>query len=89
MSGTRITNPDPNAISALVVKQGLKALKIGLKINRSATPKIFMRRAHEITVETFKPRDYDGAIKAIEEWLKQPSTRLSKVENTTLKDEAY
>ena len=88
MSGTLITNPDPNTISALVVKQGLKALKIGLRINRSATPKTLMRRAHEITGKTFKPRDYDGAIKAIEQWLTQPSTHLRVAENTMLKDEA-
>ena len=80
MSGILITNPDPVTISALVVKQGLKALKIGLRINRSATPKTLMCRAQEITGKTFKARDYDGAIKAIEEWLTQPSTRLSVAE---------
>lgn len=62
----------PETISryqALVVKQGLKALKIGMRLNRAYTPKNLMAMTTQITGRTFKARDYDGAIAALEEIL--------------------
>lgn len=51
---------------ALVCKQGLKACKIGMRLNRAYTPKNLMALASRITGQTFKARDYDGAIAALE-----------------------
>jgi hypothetical protein len=54
---------------ALVVKQGLKAIKVGMRLNRSYTPKNLMAMTTKITGKKFKARDYDGAIAAIEAWI--------------------
>ncbi len=54
---------------ALAIKGGLKACKLGLRVNRAYTPKNLMLMVKQITGKTFKLRDYDGAIKALEEWL--------------------
>lgn len=55
-----------NRYQALVVKQGLKACMIGLRLNRAYTPKNLMAMASSITGKQFKARDYAGAIVAIE-----------------------
>ena len=64
----------PNGIAvfqALAVKGGLKAIKLGLRVNTAYTPKNCMAMATKITGKQFKARDYDGAIKALEEWISE------------------
>lgn len=63
----------PAAVSvyqAAVVKSALKLYaKTGMKANRAYTPKNMMATASAITGKKFKARDYEGAIKALEEWI--------------------
>jgi hypothetical protein len=51
----------------LVVKQGLKACKIGMRVNRDYTPTNLRKMVERWTKAKFKARDYDGMIKAVEE----------------------
>jgi len=69
--GFIIVNPDRNRIAALMAKHGLKAIKAGFRINRSATPARCRQIAQEFTGKKFKARDYDGMIAAIEAGLKE------------------
>lgn len=57
----------------IVVKQGLKAIKIGLRVNRAYTPKNLRAMTERITGKKFKARDYDGMIAALEEKLNAES----------------
>lgn len=50
---------------ALVVRQGLKACKLGMRLNTGYTPKRLMQAVQEMTGQAFKLRDYDGAIAAL------------------------
>lgn len=68
-NGFIIVNPDRNRIAALMAKHGLKAIKIGMRLNRSATPARCRQIAEEFTGKKFKARDYDGMIAALEEAL--------------------
>lgn len=52
---------------ALCAKQGLLAIKQGMRLNTSYTPRNCMAVASKLTGRKFKPRDYDGAIAALEE----------------------
>ena len=54
---------------ALVARQGLKAIKVGMRVNTSYTPKNCMAMASKLTGKKFKARDYDGAIAALTEIL--------------------
>lgn len=67
--GFTIINPDRNRLAALMAKHGLKAIKRGWRINRSATPARCRQIAEEFTGKKFKARDYDGMIAALEEAL--------------------
>lgn len=67
--GFVITNPDRNRLAAISAKHGLKAIKIGMRINRSATPTRCRQIAEQFTGKKFKARDYDGMIDAIQEKL--------------------
>ncbi len=67
--GFIITNPDRNRLAAISAKHGLKAIKIGMRMNRSATPARCRQIAEEFTGKKFKARDYDGMIAAIQEKL--------------------
>lgn len=53
----------------IVVRQGLKACQIGLRLNRAYTPKNLMRIASQATGKKFGARDYQGAIDALTELL--------------------
>jgi hypothetical protein len=68
---TIITGEGISTYQALVVKQGLKAIKVGLRLNRSYTPKNLMAMATKITGQKFKARDYDSAIEALESWIEE------------------
>lgn len=67
--GFIIVNPDRNRIAAISAKHGLKAIKMGMRMNRSATPARCRQIAEEFTGKKFKARDYDGMIAAIQEKL--------------------
>lgn len=69
--GFVVVNPDRNRIAALMAKHGLKAIKAGFRINRSATPARCREIAQEFTGKKFKARDYDGMIEAIDAKLKE------------------
>lgn len=60
------TPTEINRYQTLVVKQGLKACKIGLRVNRAYTPKNLRAMTEKITGKKFKARDYDGMIAALE-----------------------
>lgn len=55
---------------ALSIKQGLKTwAKYKVRLNSAWTPRAMMKTVERITGETFKARDYAGAIKALEKWI--------------------
>lgn len=54
---------------ALAIKHGLVFYaRHGVRINRAYTPKNMMAMATKITGRKFKPRDYMGAVAALQEW---------------------
>lgn len=60
----------PSIYQALSLKKGLELwLKHHIRVNSAWTPRAMMRTAIRITGEDLKPRDYAGAIKALERWL--------------------
>lgn len=67
--GFTIVNPDPNRIAAVAAKHGLRAIKLGMRLNRAYTPANCRRIAEDFTGRKFRARDYDGMIQAIEEKL--------------------
>lgn len=67
---------DRNRIRAIAARQGLKAIKLGMRLNTAYTPKNCMRAATEITGKAFKARDYDGAINALTEWLEDSDVQM-------------
>lgn len=71
MTGFVIHNPDPARIQAIAAKHGLRAIKIGMRANRSYTPKRCREVAEQFTGRKFKARDYDGMIDAIDAKLKE------------------
>ena len=67
---TEVLTPDwIRAYQMLAVKQGLKACKIGMRLNRAYTPTHLRLMTEKITGKKFKSRDYDGMIAALEEKL--------------------
>jgi len=61
---------DPARYQAVVLKHALKLYRdTGMKANRLYTPKNMMAKAEKITGLKFKPRDYTGAIEALERWV--------------------
>lgn len=68
-TGTVIaTGTGVQIFQALAIKQGLKAIQIGMRVNRAYTPTACMMMATKITGKKFKSRDYQAAIDALEEW---------------------
>ena len=67
--GFILVNPDRNRIAAVAAKHGLKAIKIGMRLNSGYTPKRCREVAEQFTGKKFKARDYDGMIAAIQEKL--------------------
>lgn len=67
--GFILVNPPRDRISAIAAKQGLKAIKIGMRLNTAYTPKNCRAVAEKLTGKKFKARDYDGMIAALEEYL--------------------
>ena len=51
------------------IKQGLKAIKVGMRVNSSYTPQNCRRTAERLTGKKFKARDYDGMIAALQEMM--------------------
>jgi len=43
-------------------------------VNRAYTPRNMMRVASEITGQTFKPRQYQAAIDALDQWILENGT---------------
>lgn len=62
---------EPSIYQALVVKQGLKACKIGMRLNTRYTPTNLFNMVHKITGKKFKRGQYDEAIAAIERFLEE------------------
>lgn len=58
----------PKAFQALAVARALRFYaKTGMTVNTAYTPKNMMATASALTGQTFKPQDYLGAAKALEE----------------------
>lgn len=64
-----IEQPDPDVLSGIAARAGLRALKQGYKLNRAYTPKNCRIVAQRITGKKFKSRDFDGMIAALDEVL--------------------
>lgn len=62
-------------VQALVIRKGLEACKIGLRLNTAYTPTALMRTASNITGQKFKRGDYDSAIAALTEFTGVPSAK--------------
>jgi hypothetical protein len=73
MMATTFTGPlGVEIYRALAIKQGLTSWsKFKLKLNRAWTPLSMMKAASQITGLKFKSRDYAGAIKALDSWIKE------------------
>lgn len=71
MTAFTIHNPDRNRLAAIAAKHGLKAIKVGMRANSSYTPKRCREVAEQFTGKTFKARDYDGMIAAIDAKLQE------------------
>lgn len=70
MSATVIDTPQGvRKFQAIAIKGGLKACKIGMRVNRAYTPANCMKMATQITGHKFKARDYDGTIAALEQFI--------------------
>lgn len=65
--GFTIINPNRNRMAAIMARQGLKAIKIGMRLNTAYTPKRCREIAEQTTGKKFKARDYDGMIAALTE----------------------
>lgn len=64
-----------NTFVAVTLKSAIKLYaRTGMKANRAYTPKNMLAKASEITGKTFKARDYDGAVAALEAWLAEHGT---------------
>ena len=66
MTGFTLHNLDPQRISAIAAKHGLKAITLGMRANRAYTPQRCREIAEQFTGQKFKARDYDGMIAAID-----------------------
>ena len=71
MTAFTIVNPDPRRLSAIAAKHGLKAIKIGMRLNRAYTPANCRQVAENVSGKKFKARDYDGMIAALEAFLEE------------------
>lgn len=54
---------------AKAIRAGLRACKIGMRVNRAYTPSACLRTAGNIVGKTFKRGQYDEAIVALDEWI--------------------
>lgn len=68
-----------NRLAAVAAKRGLKAIKLGGRLNSGYTAKRCRKVAGEFTGLKFKARDYDGMIAAIQGKLDatDPAKKLS------------
>lgn len=71
MTGFTIHNPDRDRLAAVAAKQGLKAIKLGMRLNSSYTPKRCREIAEKFTGLKFAARDYTSMINALEAKLKE------------------
>lgn len=69
-----MTSYDPATYQLVALKAGLKLYaKTGMKPNTAWTPTAMMRTAERLTGKTFKRRDYQAAISALQEKLDESS----------------
>lgn len=66
---TMIINPDRDRLGAIAAKHGIKAIKMGMRLNRSYTPGNCRAMAERVTGKKFKARDYDAMLAALDEYL--------------------
>lgn len=73
MTLIRMDTPEAVAyVRAVTVRQALEVhVRTGgrMRLTRIATPRAMMSLASEILGKKFKPRDYEGAIAALTEWI--------------------
>ena len=67
--GFIITNPDRMRLAAIAARAGLRAIKLGMRLNSAYTPTQCRKVAEQFTGKKFKARDYDGMISSITELL--------------------
>ena len=67
---TAYVGPDATRLlHALSVKHALKAIKHGMRLTRTATPKASLERAGKITGKVYKRGQYDQAIADVDQWI--------------------
>jgi hypothetical protein len=54
---------------AMCTRSGLRACKVGLRVNRAYTPTACLKAAGQITNQKFKRGEYDKAIKALDHFI--------------------
>jgi len=54
---------------ARVIRKGLQACKIGLRLNRSYTPTKLFKAATSITGQDYKRGQYDVVIQSLSDWI--------------------
>ncbi len=59
----------PEIYQIFAVRAGLRSLKKGFKLNRSYTHKNLKMMTEKLTGKTFKAREYDEMVEAIDELL--------------------
>ena len=71
---------DTRTYQALVIAKALELYaKTGRSVNRAYTPKAMMRTAAAITGQTFKPRDYLVAAKALRDFVTMQPTDVTEL----------
>jgi hypothetical protein len=64
-----VENPDRDRMAAIAARAGLRAVKVGMRLNSAYTPKRLRELTQRLTGRQFKARDYDGMIAALTEYL--------------------
>jgi hypothetical protein len=67
--GFIIAPVDRNRVGAIAARAGLRAIKVGMRLNTAYTPKNCRTMAEKVTGKKFKARDYDGMIAALDKYL--------------------
>lgn len=68
-NGFIIAPVDRDRVGAIAARAGLRAIKVGMRLNSAYTPKNCRAMAERVTGRKFKTRDYDGMIAALSEYL--------------------
>ena len=78
---TSVSTPEGiNYYRLAVLKQALKAIKIGMRVNSAYTPKNVKAAVEKETGKKFRARDYDGMLGSVEELMERLLKELKEKE---------